>query len=290
MSKGVSSASPCEPVTCLVQPRRPGASRPATTQRQVSSCRRQPREPWDDGKSPHPSARPPPPQPGCPRRGRAAMPASREKSLTGLTSGAVGTGRARSLAGWRRWLWRRDLRRRHGVRSRQPGTGTQPCRGSREAPDLVKVQHKGSRRPKVVTAPSQNHRITECSGLEGTSVGHLVQPPAEAGSPRAGCTSWLPNPCPWPRRGAGVRFSTHLLHRAGCTALAAVSTRGGGGGGVWRAGAGTARCGAGPCSSLPRQLLQHCYSSRRLPQRRNHCGPAPERSSHLSGEEKADAH
>jgi len=30
---------------------------------------------------------------------------------------------------------------------------------------------------------TQSHRITEWSGLEGTSVGHL--PPAEAGSPRA---------------------------------------------------------------------------------------------------------
>jgi len=34
----------------------------------------------------------------------------------------------------------------------------------------------------------QNHRITEWSGLEVTSVGHLVRPPAQAGSPRAGCT------------------------------------------------------------------------------------------------------
>jgi len=32
------------------------------------------------------------------------------------------------------------------------------------------------------------HRITAWSGLAGTSVGHLVQPPAKAGSPRAGCT------------------------------------------------------------------------------------------------------
>jgi len=37
-----------------------------------------------------------------------------------------------------------------------------------------------------------HHGITECSGLEGTSVGHPVQPPAQAGSPRAGCTG----PCP----------------------------------------------------------------------------------------------
>ena len=36
------------------------------------------------------------------------------------------------------------------------------------------------------------YRITECSGLEGTSVGHPVQPPAEAGSPRAGCTGPRP--------------------------------------------------------------------------------------------------
>ena len=39
---------------------------------------------------------------------------------------------------------------------------------------------------------SQNQRITECSELEGTSVGHPVQPPAQAGSPTAGCTG----PCP----------------------------------------------------------------------------------------------
>jgi len=32
------------------------------------------------------------------------------------------------------------------------------------------------------------HKITAWQGLEGTSVGHLVQAPAQAGSPRAGCT------------------------------------------------------------------------------------------------------
>jgi len=36
------------------------------------------------------------------------------------------------------------------------------------------------------------HRITEWSGLEGTSVSHPVQTPAQAGSPTAGCTG----PCP----------------------------------------------------------------------------------------------
>ena len=39
---------------------------------------------------------------------------------------------------------------------------------------------------------SQNHRITEWLGLERTSLGHPVQPPAKAGSPRAGCTGPRP--------------------------------------------------------------------------------------------------
>jgi len=38
----------------------------------------------------------------------------------------------------------------------------------------------------------KNHRITAWSGSEGTSVDPPAQPPAEAGSPRAGCTA----PCP----------------------------------------------------------------------------------------------
>ena len=40
--------------------------------------------------------------------------------------------------------------------------------------------------------PTPNHRITAWQGLEGTSVGHLIQPPAQAGSPRAGCTAPRP--------------------------------------------------------------------------------------------------
>jgi len=40
--------------------------------------------------------------------------------------------------------------------------------------------------------PQDIHRITECLGLEGPSVGHPTQTPAQAGSPRPGCTG----PCP----------------------------------------------------------------------------------------------
>ena len=39
---------------------------------------------------------------------------------------------------------------------------------------------------------AKNHRIPAWQGLEGTSVGHLVQAPAKAGSPTEGCTG----PCP----------------------------------------------------------------------------------------------
>ena len=44
----------------------------------------------------------------------------------------------------------------------------------------------------LAAGQKETHRITEWRGLEGTSVGHPVQPPAQAGSPRAGCTG----PCP----------------------------------------------------------------------------------------------
>jgi len=48
-----------------------------------------------------------------------------------------------------------------------------------------------------VASPSQpllhrRHRIPECQGLAGPSVGHPAQPPAQAGSPRAGCTAPRP--------------------------------------------------------------------------------------------------
>jgi len=47
--------------------------------------------------------------------------------------------------------------------------------------------------PRIAQNTAQtNHRIPECSGLEGTSVGHPAQPPAQAGSPTAGCTAPRP--------------------------------------------------------------------------------------------------
>jgi len=44
----------------------------------------------------------------------------------------------------------------------------------------------------LTSCPKFSHRITECLGLAGPSVGHPAQPPAQAGSPRAGCKG----PCP----------------------------------------------------------------------------------------------
>lgn len=89
-----------------------------------------------------------------------------------------------------------------------------------------------------------------------------------------------------PQTPPGVRWGSHLLHRAGCTAPAAASTRGGGGGDVSRAGAEMVRSGDGPCSSPRCQLPRRCCSSRRPPPLRSRHGPSPEMSSHLSAEEK----
>ena len=49
----------------------------------------------------------------------------------------------------------------------------------------------------AVAGHLMNHRITECLGLTGASVGHPAQPPAQAGSPRAGGTAPRPG-------GAGI--------------------------------------------------------------------------------------
>ena len=60
------------------------------------------------------------------------------------------------------------------------------CAGCRvleiHVPQLVDPGRKHQREPSAI----KNHRITGCSGLEGPSVGHPIQPPAEAGSPTAG--------------------------------------------------------------------------------------------------------
>jgi len=62
-----------------------------------------------------------------------------------------------------------------------PGAPLVPEALGRDAPGCLTAQGSG-----------ENHRTTECSGLEGASVGHPVQPPAEAGSPTAGCTGPRP--------------------------------------------------------------------------------------------------
>jgi len=46
--------------------------------------------------------------------------------------------------------------------------------------------------PTLTAHRRENHRIPAWWGLAGPSVGHPAQPPAEAGSPRAGCRG----PCP----------------------------------------------------------------------------------------------
>jgi len=62
----------------------------------------------------------------------------------------------------------------------------------------------------------QCHRITEWSGLAGPSVGHPAQPPAAAGSPRAGCTAPRPGgkaSCRHREFGAVVSVVWHLPER-----------------------------------------------------------------------------
>jgi len=66
------------------------------------------------------------------------------------------------------------------------GSGVGWKRGS--APWWVPAAGVGREEQRV----EEDHRITEWSGLAGTSVGHPAQPPAQAGSPTVGCRG----PCP----------------------------------------------------------------------------------------------
>lgn len=88
MSTGISGASPCEPVTCLLCSLLP-ASRPARAKR--SACAQ--------GLSPAPHG-----------------------SVTILTCGVAGRERARSPAGWPRWPWRTDLQGK-GTSAARPRVG-----------------------------------------------------------------------------------------------------------------------------------------------------------------------
>jgi len=54
----------------------------------------------------------------------------------------------------------------------------QPCRfSSGDSADLFSLSSKISRGGRAEEGVSSHGRITECLGLEGTSVGLLVQPP-----------------------------------------------------------------------------------------------------------------
>jgi len=61
-------------------------------------------------------------------------------------------------------------------------------------PCLMLGDPQGGAHRRLAVSPLliSGHRIPAWQGLEGTSVGHPAQPPAQAGSPRAGCTA----PCP----------------------------------------------------------------------------------------------
>jgi len=78
--------------------------------------------------------------------------------------------------------------------------------------DFLRVRKQTDQRSRkggaTTVSSGQNHRITACSGLEVTSMGHPVQPPAEAGSPTAGCTG----PCP----GGDNFLSSGMVLRAAC--------------------------------------------------------------------------
>jgi len=57
---------------------------------------------------------------------------------------------------------------------------------------MAEVLHYFQAVRSAVASSSQNFRITEWWRPEGTFGGHLVQCPAQAGPPRAGCPGPLP--------------------------------------------------------------------------------------------------
>jgi len=88
---------------------------------------------------------------------------------------------------------------RRACRSRwKGGAGSAPTAGTAALVRLIcqpRVQVWSPPAMEVPESKIQNHRIPAWQGLAGPSVGHPVQPPAEAGSPRAGCTGPFPGGC-----------------------------------------------------------------------------------------------